>query len=188
MEQTLEDLNKTAITNGLIIGVISSLLGILTYYVAPSLMGSSAYGIGLLLVSLGLYIYFTLDLRKKIGGYWDFRNSLKGIFLMAFIAGLLGMVINLIFYKFIEPGAFEKISGYIADGVTKTLEAFNMDQDKIDEAVAKQVEAMKAQFDPTLKDLAKNFGIAILVQFIMSLIFAAIFKKRQPVFLASTEE
>ena len=49
------------------------------------------------------------------------------------------------------------------------------------------IEKMKAQFDPTLTDVLKNFGIAVLVQFIMSLIFAAIFKKQQPVF-TSTEE
>ena len=188
MESNLQDLNKAAITNGLIIGVLTTVLGILTYYVAPALMGSTYYGIGLMLLSLGLYIYFTLDLRKKIGGYWNFRQALKGIFLMAFIAGVFSMAFNFIFYKFIEPGAFEKISIYIADGLTSTLENLGMQQDQIDAAVEKQVEAMKSQFDPTLTDLAKNFGIAVLIQFIMSLIFAAIFKKEEPVFIQSTEE
>ena len=188
MESNLEDLNKLAITNGLIIGVLSTVLGILTYYVAPSLMGSTFYGIGLMLVSLGFYIFFTLDLRKKIGGYWNFKTALKGIFLMAFTAGLLGILFNFVFYKFVEPGAFEKISGHISAGLTSTLENLGMQQEQIDEAVEKQLETMKGQFDPTFTDLARNFGIAILVQFIMSLIFAAIFKKEQPVFIANTEE
>jgi len=188
MESNLQDLNKSAINNGLVIGVISAVLGILTYYVAPNLMGSTFYGIGLGLVSLGLYIYFTLDLRKKVGGYWNFKSALKGIFLMAFIAGLFGMVFNFVFYKFIEPDAFEKISGYITEGTTKTFENLGMQQDQIDEAVEKQLGAMKSQFDPTFTDLAKNFGIAILVQFIMSLIFAAIFKKEHPAFAPATEE
>ena len=188
MESNLQDLNKSAINNGLVIGVISAVLGILTYYVAPSLMGSTFYGIGLGLVSLGLYIYFTLDLRKKVGGYWNFKSALKGIFLMAFIAGLFGMVFNFVFYKFIEPDAFEKISGYITEGTTKTFESMGMQQDQIDEAVEKQVEAMRGQFDPTFTDLARNFGIAILVQFTMSLIFAAIFKKEHPDFAPATEE
>ena len=188
MESNLQDLNKAAITNGLIIGVLATVIGIVTYYVAPSLMGSTFYGIGLMLVSLGFYVYFTLDLRKKIGGYWNFKTALKGIFLMAFIAGVLSMVVNFVFYKFIEPGAFEKISVHITEGLTSTFENLGMQQEQIDEAVEKQMEAMKSQFDPTLTDLAKNFGIAVLIQFIMSLIFAAIFKKEEPVFIQNTEE
>ena len=188
MESNLEDLNKLAITNGLIIGVLTTVLGIVTYYVAPSLMGSTFYGIGLMLVSLALYIFFTLDLRKKIGGYWNFKTALKGIFLMAFIAGTFGILFNFVFYKFVEPGAFEKISGHITAGLTSTFENLGMQQEQIDEAVEKQLAAMKGQFDPTLTELARNFGIAILVQFIMSLIFAAIFKKEAPVFVQGAEE
>lgn len=188
METSLQDLNKTAVTNGLIIGALSSVLGVVTYYVAPALMGSMYFGFGIMLFSLALYIFFTIDLRKKIGGYWDFKTALKGIFLMAFIAGVLSMAFNFVFYKFIEPGAFEKISVFVSEGTSSTLENMGMQQDQIDEAIEKQLEAMKAQFDPTFTDLAKNFGIAVLIQFIMSLIFAAIFKKTPPVFIQTTEE
>ncbi len=188
MESNLQDLKKMAITNGLIIGVLASVLGILTYYVAPQMMGSIFFGIGLLVVSLALYIYFTLDLRKKIGGYWSFRTALKGIFIMAFVAGVLSMAFNYVFYKVIEPNAFETISGHITTGLTETFENMGMQQEQIDEAIERQLESMRGQFDPTLKDLAKNFGIAVLIQFIMSLIFAAIFKKEPPVFIQNTEE
>jgi hypothetical protein len=34
----------------------------------------------------------------------------------------------------------------------------------------------------------KNLGIAIIVQFVMSLIFAAIFKKEEPIFASTMEE
>lgn len=185
--ETTENLNKAAINNGLIIGVIGSMLGIVTYYVSPAMMGSMFYGIGLALISLVLYIVFTLDLRKKIGGYWTFREALKGIFLMAFIAGILSMAVNFFFYKFIEPGAFEKISGYVSAGLSKTYSNMGMDQEQVDATVAKVLESMKSQFDPGIKDLLKNLAIATLVQFIMSLIFAAIFKKNPPIFV-STEE
>ena len=89
MELSLENLNKAAGTNGVIIGILSIVIGVVTYYVFPQLLGSISFGIGSLVVSLLIYIFFTLDLRKKIGGFWSFREALKGIFLMAFIAGLL---------------------------------------------------------------------------------------------------
>lgn len=188
METNLENLNKAAVTNGVIIGILSVVIGIVTYYVAPSMMGSAYYGIGLMLVSLILYILFTIDLRKKIGGYWSFRQALRGIFLMAFTAGLLGMIINFLFYKFIEPGAYEKISGYLVDGLTKTYENLGMEQDKIDEAIETSLKSMKSQFDPSFTDLLRNLGVAVILQFVMSLIFAAIFKKERPVFSSVVEE
>lgn len=188
MEVSLQNLNKAAVTNGIIIGILSSVIGVVTFYMFPSLLGSMSFGIGTLVVSLLIYIFFTLDLRKKIGGYWSFREALKGIFLMAFVAGLLYSIVNYVFYKFIEPDAFLKISGFVEEGMSKTFESMGMEQDKIDEAVSKQVEGMKAQYDPTPLQFLKNLGIAVLIQFVMSLIFAAIFKKEAPVFAPVEEE
>ena len=188
MELSVQNLNKAASTNGVIIGILSAVIGVVTYYVFPSLLGSMSFGIGTLVVSLLIYIFFTLDLRKKIGGFWNFREALKGIFLMAFVAGLLYSAVNYVFYKFVEPDAFEKISGFVESGMSKTFESMGMDQDKIDEAVSKQVEGLKGQYDPTPMQFLKNLGIAVLVQFVMSLIFAAIFKKEAPVFAPVQEE
>jgi hypothetical protein len=72
-------------------------------------------------------------------------------------------------------------------GMSKTFENMGMEQEQIDEALEKQIEALKEQYNPTFAQFFKNLGIAIILQFVMSLIFAAIFKKEAPVF-ASTEE
>jgi ABC-type spermidine/putrescine transport system permease subunit I len=40
MEFSIENLNKAASTNGLIIGIISTVIGVVTYYVFPSMLGS----------------------------------------------------------------------------------------------------------------------------------------------------
>ena len=188
MELSLENLNKAASTNGVIIGILSTVIGVVTYYVFPSLLGSMSFGIGTLVVSLLIYVFFTIDLRKKIGGFWTFKEALKGIFLMSFIAGLIYSLANVVFYKFVEPGAFEKIAGFMESGMSQTFENMGMEQEKIDEAVAKQIEGIKAQYDPTFAQFFKNLGIAVIIQFVMSLIFAAIFKKETPVFASNAEE
>jgi hypothetical protein len=188
MELTLQNLNKVASTNGIIVGILSSVIGIVVYYAAPSLLGSMGFGIGSGVVSLLIYIFFTIDTRKKIGGFWSFREALKGIFLMAFVAGLLYSVVNFAFYKFVEPNAFETVAGYMEAGTSSTLEKIGMDQEKIDEAISGQMEAIKEQYNPTIGQFFKNLGIAVLVQFVMSLIFAAIFKKEAPIFASTLEE
>ncbi|HEY1009731.1 MAG TPA: DUF4199 domain-containing protein [Daejeonella sp.] len=188
MELSLQNLNKAAINNGVIIGILSAILGIVIFYTAPALFGSMGFGIGNMVFLLLVYIYFTLDLRKKIGGYWNFRQALKGIFLMAFVAGLIVAVFNFIFYKFIEPGAFATISGHVEEGLRSTFENMGMDEDAADQTVAKQIEQMRSQFDPTIKDFFTNLGIAIVVEFVLSLIFAAIFKKEAPIFAPSEND
>jgi hypothetical protein len=183
MENTTESINSVAKSNGIIIGVISIMIHILTYYIAPDMLGSIMFGITIGLISLGIYIYFTLDMRKKIGGYWTFKEALRGIFLMAFIANLMVMiVVSFLFYKLLEPDALQKISGFVIPNITSTYEKMGMNQDQIDEALVKVSQSLKSQFDGDAMDFLKNFGMSILVQFILSLIFAAIFKKNQPVF------
>ena len=188
MDLSLQNLNKAASTNGIAIGILSTAIGVVTFYMFPSLLGSILFGIGTLVISLVIYVFFTLDLRKKIGGIWSFREALKGIFLMAFIAGILNSVANFAFYKFVEPNAYDKISGYMEAGMTSTLENMGMNQDQIDEAISQQSEGIKAQYDPTPMQFFKNIGTAVLVQFVMSLIFAAIFKKEEPVFASIDDE
>ncbi|MEJ7691817.1 DUF4199 domain-containing protein [Daejeonella sp.] len=182
MELSLENLNKAAANNGLIIGILSAILGIVIFYIAPSLFGSMWFSIGNLVFFLVLYIFFTIDLRKKIGGYWNFKQAFTGIFIMAFVAGLLLTVVNYLFYQFVEPDGFAKISGFIEQGATKTFESMGMDEDQIEKAVSEQLKSMKKQFDPTPMDMLTNFGIGLVVEVIMSLIFAAIFKKEAPIF------
>jgi len=187
MELSIENLNKAASTNGVIVGILSTVIGIVTYYAFPSLLGSFTFGIATLIISLLIYVFFTIDLKKKIGGFWSFREALKGIFLMSFVAGFIYSIVNFAFYKFIEPGAFEKISGYMEIGMTETFEKMGMGQEQIDEAVSRQIEGIKDQYDPSPAQFFKNLGTAVIVQFIMSLIFAAIFKKEAPVFASNDE-
>jgi hypothetical protein len=101
---------------------------------------------------------------------------------MALVAIVVSTAVNYVFYKFVEPDAFAKISGFIEEGMTKTFENMGMDADAADAEVAKAVERMKGQFDPTPLQVLQNLGIGILIALVMSLIFAAIFKKEAPIF------
>ncbi|MFC5283966.1 DUF4199 domain-containing protein [Pedobacter alpinus] len=183
----ITDLNKNAINNGVIIAILMIAIQLLTYYAAPQLLGATWYGIVITVVSVIVYIFFVLDLRKKIGGFWSFKIALKGIFIMSLIANLASSVFNFVFYRFVEPGAYEKIKGYVVDGMTSTFESMGMTGDALDKAVESAAESLKAQYMPTPVDFLKNLVIAIMVGFVLSLIFAAIFKKEAPMF-APVEE
>lgn len=183
----MENLNKFAINNGVILAIIGIALQILPFYAAPQLLGSTAFGIGISVITLVLYILFTLDLRKKVGGFWVFKDALRGVFIMSLLANVATTVFNYIFYNFIEPDGFEKVKGYIIEGTTKTLEGLGLQQDAIDAQMDATIKTLEDQYHPTLLIALRNAAIAIVIGFVMSLIFAAIFKKNPPMF-ASTEE
>jgi len=178
----MDNLNKNAINNGIIIAVITIAIQLLTYYAAPQLLGATWYGIVISLLSLVIYIVFTLDLRKKVGGFWTFKQALTGIFIMSLIANAVSSVFNFVFYKFIEPNAYDKVKGYVADGLTATFEKMGMSGAAMDDAIEKATESLKSQYQPGPLDFLKNIAIAILIGFVFSLIFAAIFKKNPPIF------
>ncbi|HEX7367948.1 MAG TPA: DUF4199 domain-containing protein [Pelobium sp.] len=184
----IKDLNKLALNNGIIIAVITIIIQLLTYYAAPNLLGATWYGILITLISLVIYIFFTLDLRKKVGGFWSFKEALSGVFIMSLVANLSSSIFNFLFYRFIEPGAYEKVKGYVADGITATFEKMGMSGDALDEAVEKATESLKSQYMPSIGDFFKNLVVAILIGFVLSLIFAAIFKKNPPMFAPVDEE
>ncbi|MGV8878274.1 MAG: DUF4199 domain-containing protein [Sphingobacteriaceae bacterium] len=188
MEQNDNYLIKIAIISGLIIALVTVVTQLVSFYILPALMGSMVYGFGVMFISLIIFVLLTLDMRKRIGGYWSFKEALKGIFLMAFISGITSATFNLLFYKFVEPNAVEKIQGYVVDGLTATYERLNISQEDIDNNVLKAKNSLQEQYNPTAGQFAWTLTIMILVEFVMSLIFAGLFKKEQPRYMQRQQE
>jgi hypothetical protein len=184
----MEKINNLSVNNGLVIAVIGIAIQLLTFYAAPEMLGATWFGIVTGIIVLGVYILFTLDMRKKVGGYWTFKEALKGLFLMSIVANFTSTAFNYVFYKFIEPGAYDKVVGYVSAGLTTTYEKMGMSQDQIDKAMESVVKNLKAQYLPEPLDLLKTVGILILLGVVLSLIFAAIFKKNPPMFTTIEEE
>ena len=178
----MENLNKLALTNGIVIGVISIALQLLIYYLAPNLLGSMATGFVLLIVSTAIYVFFMIDIRKKIGGFWSFKQAFSAAFIMSFIANVGSQIFNFIYYKFIEPGAYDKVVSIVTESSTATFEKMGMNQEGIDKAIEGTIQGLKAQYQPDALDLLKSFAMLIVMGVILSLIFGAIFKKNEPVF------
>ncbi|MBD3750419.1 MAG: DUF4199 domain-containing protein [Sphingobacteriales bacterium] len=184
----MENLNKNAINNGIILAVISIAAQLIVYYAFPSIIGSLTYSLSLTLISLLIYIVFTIDLKKKIGGYWSFKDALKGIFLMSLLGNLITNLSMFVFFKFIESDAYDKVSQIVTQNAISNLERFGVtDQNQVDQAVDQALKQIKSIYQPDFKSFLISIGTTILIGFVMSLIFAAIFKKNPPMF-APTEE
>src|SRR5690606_27072538 len=90
------DVKKKAIIYGVILGIISLILSIVSLYfskTATSIVFSSVINI---IVSYVLFlaaaVFFTIQLRKAVGGYWNFSTALKNIFIMLALTTVVGTI------------------------------------------------------------------------------------------------
>lgn len=182
------NLRKAAVVNGLIWAFIDVVLFLIIYYVKPELMGSFAWGGLRFVIGLGLAIYFSLDLRKKAGGYWSFKEALSYIFTMFIVSALVVYFFTIIFGKYIEPQYVATMKEITTTNTAQMLEKLGMSQEEIDKALAQANVKMEEQFNPGIKNVLFSVGIMVLMYFIGALIFAAIFKKERPYVVPAAEE
>lgn len=184
----MDSSNKNAATNGLFIAGINIAVQIIVYYTMPELFGKMYFSGILMALNILVYVLFSLDLKKKAGQYWPFKNALKAIFTMSLVANSVSLIFTSLFYKFIEPGAYDKIIVIITDNVTEMYEKMGLNEDQIAKALKDVEKQFQSQYNPSIMDFIKSLAISILVGFVMSLIFAAIFKKNPPMFQPIEEE
>jgi len=186
--QITPDPKKLAFTNGLIWAAINIAIFLVVYYVKPDLMGSFAF-MGLsIVIGIGLAVYFSMDIRKQIGGYWSFKEALSSIFLMFFTQALIVFFFTIIFGKFIEPDYAVKMKEISETTATTMFEKMGADQETVDKAMAEMESKWESQFNPGIMDILKGIAFIAIGYFIGALIFAAIFKKERPVFASTVEE
>jgi hypothetical protein len=188
METINKAVKKHGAINGLLYGIIILVLTILSFYfitsVAKSMimlvLGPVVFSF---VIPVALAVFFSFDLRKKIGGFWDFRQATTGLFIMFFVTYAVSTIGNMAFSKFIEPDMVEKMKTVFVTTTTQALEKQGVDQDTIDKKVTDIEANFDGQKDVSIGKVAKGVGIAIIMDFVIALIFAAFFKK-EPLLLA----
>lgn len=179
---------KIALNNALIWAAINLIIFLLVYYAAPSLLGNFGWGFIQIAIGIGLAIYFTLDLRKKIGGYWSFKEALGNIFLMFIVQVVIITLFTTAFAKWIEPSYADTMREITLNATTKMAETFSSDQEVIDKMIEEAEKNIEKQVNPGVMDVVQGLAIAAIFYFIGALIFAAIFKRNAPVFAPIEEE
>lgn len=177
---------KEGIKYGVYLGVISLMISIVSMYV---LMNSSNFKISSMVtgaLSLVLIVilsgYFATLLRKIAGGFWNFSQALKGIFVMLAIMVIISTVGGGIF-NVVNPEPQQVVFDKTINLTIETMESMGMDDDLID----KQVGDLEKQRD-TLRNFSfgqnlKGLAIALIMYFVFALILAAILKRERPSFL-----
>lgn len=181
MDNGLKKIRKDAFSNGLILGAILLVLDILALY-------ALAYSKSVLVIFLAyLFVYLIIPLvaaiilikrlRKRIGGFWNFRQATSGIFILFISAYIISSAGSFLFIKYINPSITVKAKDNFVNVIGNLFERIDADTERSDEII----ENIQTQFDAMAKSSASamvsNLLSSIIILFITALIFAAIFKQ-----------
>lgn len=176
MDQTF-NIKKEALKNGLIWGAVNIVIFLVTWYVMPSLMSSYAFAGLTIVIGIALAVFFCIDMRKKVGGYWSFGQALWPIFAMFIMAMALVFVFNITFGKFIDTSYPETMKEMVMTKSEDTMKSFGLSDEETAKALEKTKENLEQQFTPNFSQAVVAFGISAVMYFIGAVIFALIFKK-----------
>ncbi|WP_407431510.1 DUF4199 domain-containing protein [Arcticibacter sp.] len=181
------ELKKGGAINGLIFGIIVLLAGIISVYMLANTANFALVVatplIVSLLVPLGAAVFLALSLRKRVGGYWTLRQATTGIFIMFIVAYTFSTVGNFVFYEVSGPALKAKTKENLVRVTTSFLERQGANQDEIDASVDKVNAGFAEGAVLTTGQMVQGYLQAIIIIFVVALIFAAIFKKEPPVFV-----
>lgn len=180
-------IKKNGLISGLLLGGVLFALSIFSFYFITSMTSSFwmiIFGpvIFSVIVPIVVSVFMSLDMRKKIGGFWTFKQATTGIFIMFMVCYLLSSGLSWVYTKTIEPEMVQKTQTAMVDATTAMLEKSGADQTKIDKQTAEIEKKFEEQKNVSAGKIAQSFAITIILLFVVAVIFGAIFKKDPPLF------
>ncbi|MCX2745974.1 DUF4199 domain-containing protein [Mangrovivirga sp. M17] len=166
------------VKDGVIIGLIFTLLTVIIYVVDINFFGGLWYGLGVFVLYLILLIIFNSRFRNGIGGYWSFGEAFKYNFFLLLTGGIINTIVGILLFVVIDPNASQIIAENAVENTISIVEKMGGDVSEIEGQLDETYDNTIEQF--TLAGQLKSFGIAILVYAVIGAIFAAIFKKKKP--------
>ena len=164
---------KFALPNGLVLGFILVLIGVVMYVTGMQVRGENwlmyAYYV-IFPVFIGFTIY---NFRKENNGYLSLVEALKVGVGVALISGVLYAVFYFILINFIDPGLSEQMLELGRENIVE------MYPNLTDEQIEAQLEIAKKLSSPAIGG-AFFVILSVFFGFIYSLILGLIFKKTNP--------
>ena len=190
----MQDLNRQIRIKGAIygigLGVIILALNLISYFVmvkltTPKWVTVFSQPLFTNVFPIVAAVLICLRLRKKIGGYWTLRQASSGIFAM-FLTSYLIFFCGIFLYAHVIDPAMEL---NIENKIESVKAAIRNDQGVSQQHINEETKGLREDFNDrqntsTLRSV-QSFGIVIVLVFLASLIFGALFKNDEPKYIAS---
>jgi len=173
----MEQVKPSILKNGIIYAAALQIVFLLFAYVmGPEMFGSFILSLVKFLAITSLLLFLALEIRKNNFGFIEFGALFKQLFFISLGMCIAVDAVGLILFQVIDPGFIDEIKQMQMNEMYKRFESANMPQEQIDDSIAKAQEYMDK---PWYINFAFSFFGGIIWWTIISLILAAIFKKKE---------
>jgi len=142
MEEKSVSLWKSALTNGVYLGLISILISVVIWAAglieSMGLFGGVIIGLLSLVVSFVLLLLFVKNYRnKELGGYISFGEAFKFTMLVIIVSTIISLIYTYIFNAFIAPDYMENLMAVMQQKTMAFMESKGVSEAQIDNALEK---------------------------------------------------
>jgi ABC-type multidrug transport system fused ATPase/permease subunit len=181
---SLATLRKEGALRGIIFGVVLLMINIgVIYYTAYVVKSPGAFfGVSFVtsyIVQVGLAVFLISNLRTKIGGFWNLKQAVTGIFFMLFVTYLISSTGRFLFSRYIDSVTVNKEAAATIDLRRKALESTQASPENIKQTIAELQKSIAQSKNITIATVAQNLIFSIILIFALSFIFAALFKREK---------
>ncbi len=176
--------NKQAnvgVTYGLISGLASVIFSLLLYLGGVKWFVNPVAYAGLL-IPVVIAVLAGLKQKKLNEGYLDFAAALKVVFTTFVIGTLISTLFSYVLFNFIDVPFREALTQETAEKTQQMMQKFGAPQEQIDKAIEEMMKGNNYSFGKQMLGTA----FFCIFWFVISLIIAAIIKKKKPEFPAAT--
>lgn len=178
-------MNKSYPINlGLVMGGISIVLFLITAIVQGGMLFSIVLGIVSLAIMIALPIIFIRKQRRAAAGIISFKDAFLTAFVGLVIGGVIYLLFSFVYANYIDASYVDSLVNQQVQGTMKFMKG-NVPEDQMVQTLTKMENDIRKGFTPA--GIAKSFGIMLIVYAILSLILAAILKKKPENPFESTE-
>lgn len=153
---------------GLIYGLAGILMSIINYIIGGGI-GDGLFGWISFFTMLGLFIYFSFQLKKDVGGHWTYGLAFGKIFVMGLFYCLLVPSFDYVKFNFIDPSLNSQLKEQMQDQFEQQMAQME-EQGQPDEAL----ETTEVWFNWML-DIFGSYTLTFLLISIFSTLFFNLF-------------
>lgn len=167
---------KAAISNGVILGVISALLTVILYAVDLELFTKWWIGILSFIIILTFGILSAKKTKALVQGFTSFKQAFTGYFITIVIGTAIGTLVSILLFNVIDTDASVVVQEKIIEATEAMMTNFGAPESEIDKAI---IEMEKTdQFG--IANQAKGWVYSLAFYAVIGLIVALVFREKDP--------
>ncbi|MBK9151985.1 MAG: DUF4199 domain-containing protein [Saprospiraceae bacterium] len=171
------DLQKSWMKYGLMLGLISIIISLVSFYIFPIGMWSQM-GLGLIIMAVFM-VLASRDEKKLNNGILSYSDALKCTFFTGLVSTLASGIFAIILMQLIDPGLADVLKEQAMESTRSMMEKFGASEDVIQESMDKTEESLEKGF--TVGSQIINLFTSVLFVLIIAAILSLFVKKDEVV-------